>query len=391
MPTDLLKRIADRAKALILKPGETWDVIAGEPTDIPGLYKTWIAPLAAIGPIAAFIGMSLIGSGGFGFTIRVPFASGVGFALISFLLTLAAVYAYAWILDQLAPHFGAERNFNQAFKIAAYAPTALWLSLVFLLIPALSALTVVGLYSLYLLFVGLPKLLKPPAEKAGGYTLAAIGAAAVLYIVMWAIASTFAASGPVHITDARGSIMRTSAADRAAAERARTAAPADLEQALGAVLSGAALSGPVVRAEALQALAPDRLAGLRRADVQVSETSVPFPGVTMTAEYGEAGRDQLTLTITNTPALASMMGLMGFAAALDERTADGYRRLREDGDDFIVEEWNGGSETGTYGRTFAGRFFVVAEGRGLSMRDLERAVGRFDARTLERLPTREPS
>jgi hypothetical protein len=394
MPTDLIKNIADRAKALILKPSETWDAIALEPADVPTLYKTWIAPLAVIGPLAAFIGMSLIGSGGFGFTVRVPFASGLGAAILSFGLSLIAVYVFAKIIDQLAPHFGAERNFEQAFKVAAYAPVAAWLAAVFQLIPALSALSVVGLYSLYLLFVGLPKLMKAPTDKAGGYTLACIGAALVLYIVIWAVASTFIGGNPVHITDARGTIVRTPSGAQVSSQvlgdaNGSASAGSDLEQALGAVLGGAAASGPVVEADALRDLAPNRFAGLRRATVEVNETTAPFPSVVLVAEYGEPGEDRATLTITNSPALESMMGLMGMAAALDEETADGYRRVTRDGDDYIVAEWDETSESGTYGRTVAGRFFVAAEGRGVSMRDLERAVGEFDARRLERLPEQD--
>jgi hypothetical protein len=391
MPTDLAKTIYERAKALILKPVETWDAIALESADVPTLYKTWIAPLAAIGPIAAFIGMTIIGSGGFGFTVRIPFVSGLSFAVLSFALSLASVYVFALILDQLAPHFGAERNFNQAFKVAAYAPVAAWLAAVFQLIPALSALSVVGLYSLYLLFVGLPKLMKAPADKAGGYTLAAIGAAVVIYIVMWALASTLIGGDRVHITDVRGAALRpVSTAQTSGGAKPSDASPgSELEQALGAVFGGATAAGPVVEADALRDLAPNRLAGLRRRSVNVDETSAPFPSVVMVAEYGEPGEDRVTLTITNTPALSSMMSLMGFAAALDEQTGDSYRRVTEDDGDYVVEEWDAPSEAGTYGRTVAGRFFVVAEGRGVTMRNLERAVDEFDARRLERLPERE--
>ncbi len=387
MPTDMFKTLYERARALILKPAETWDVIALEPTDVPTLYKTWIAPLAAIGPIAAFIGMTIIGSGGFGFTVRVPFASGLGFAILSFALSLGSVYVFALIVDRLAPHFGAERNFNQAFKVAAYAPVAAWLAAVFALIPALSVLAVVGLYSLYLLFIGLPKLMKAPAEKAGGFTLAAIGAALVLYIVIWAVASSFISSNRVHITDARGAVIRGSSATQVASSRSAAATPgSEIEQALGAVLGAAAAPGPVVQAEALQELAPDRLAGLQRRSVSVDETSSPLPAVVMVAEYGQPGEDRVTLTITNSPALASLMGFMGMATTLNEETGDDYRRVTEDDGDYVIEEWDESAESGTYGRTVASRFLVVAEGRGVSMRNLERAVAEFDARRLERLP-----
>ena len=41
-----------------------------------------------------------------------------------------------------------------------------------------------GIYSLYLLFVGLPKLMKPAADKGVVYTLACIGVIIVIYLIV---------------------------------------------------------------------------------------------------------------------------------------------------------------------------------------------------------------
>src|SRR5690606_12163397 len=118
------------------------------------------------------------------------FANGLSSAVVSYALTLGGVYVYALILDALAPHFGAEKNFNQAFKVSAYFPAAAWIAGVFAIAPPLAILSIVGLYSLYLLFVGLPKLMPPAEGKAGGFVLAAIAVAIVLYAVISIIASS---------------------------------------------------------------------------------------------------------------------------------------------------------------------------------------------------------
>jgi hypothetical protein len=183
-----LNALIERAKSLIMQPGETWDVIAAEETDIVTLYKTWIAPLAAVWPIAAFIGTSIVGVGGLGVvSARAPFFSGLASGLLLFILLLASVYVLALVIDALAPSFGAEKNFAQAFKVAAYAPTATWLAFIIWLIPALAALSLAGLYSLYLLYVGLPKLMKPAEDKAMGYTIAVAVVAAVLILVTYSV------------------------------------------------------------------------------------------------------------------------------------------------------------------------------------------------------------
>ena len=77
------------------------------------------------------------------------------------------------------------RNSDRMLKLMAYASTASWVSGIFLIIPALSVLALVGgLYSLYLLFIGLPVMMKAPQDKAVGYTVAAILCAIVVFFVV---------------------------------------------------------------------------------------------------------------------------------------------------------------------------------------------------------------
>jgi Yip1 domain len=65
---------------------------------------------------------------------------------------------------------------------------------IFLLIPALGILNLLfGLYSLYLLYLGLPVLMKSPREKALTYTVVTVLAAIVLFIVTGMIAGRFLA------------------------------------------------------------------------------------------------------------------------------------------------------------------------------------------------------
>jgi hypothetical protein len=148
--------------------------------------------LAAIGPIASFIGFSLVGvSLPVGGSYRVSIASGIASAVVQYGLTLASVYVLALVIDALAPTFSGEKNLNQAFKLAAYSYTPGWLAGIFTLIPALGALGIVGLYGIYLLYVGLPILMKSPKEKSAGYTLAVIIAAIVIFVVIGVVTRAF--------------------------------------------------------------------------------------------------------------------------------------------------------------------------------------------------------
>ena len=71
---------------------------------------------------------------------------------------------------------------QQAIKLSAYSATAGWVAGIFYLIPSLWILAAIGgLYSLYLFYLGLPVLMKVPAEKAVPYIVVIIISVIVLY------------------------------------------------------------------------------------------------------------------------------------------------------------------------------------------------------------------
>ena len=180
--------LVERAKNILLKPKDEWAVISAEPHTVQGLYTQYVMILAAIPAIASFIGLSVIGMGFLGVSYKVPLGAGLANAVVTYLLSLGSVYVMALIIDALAPTFGGEKNFMQAMKVAAFFPTASWLAGIFYLVPALSILGLLGLYSFYLLFVGLPILMKAPEEKAVPYVVVVIIAAIVIFVVIGAIA-----------------------------------------------------------------------------------------------------------------------------------------------------------------------------------------------------------
>lgn len=184
--------IIERIKGILLNPSEEWQTIEGEKTSIVDLYKNYIIILAAIGPVATFIGLSLVGVnlpvvGSY----RVPILTGIAQAVVQYILTLVGVYVLAFIIDALAPTFSGEKNMDRAFKLAAYSYTPAWLAGIFMIIPALSILGILGLYSLYLLYLGLPVLMKSPEEKSLVYTVAVIVAAIVIFVVISAVSRVF--------------------------------------------------------------------------------------------------------------------------------------------------------------------------------------------------------
>jgi hypothetical protein len=179
--------LTDRAKNIIVSPKAEWPVIEAEPTSVKDIYSSYVIPLAAIPAAAGFLGTAIIGIGvpGIGM-FRVPFFSGLAIAVLQFALALALVYVVGLVIDSLAPTFGGRKNPLSAFKVAAYSYTPAWLAGVFALIPSVRFLTVLGLYGLYLLYLGLPRLMHCPEDRALGYAAVVVVVAIVLGLVIGA-------------------------------------------------------------------------------------------------------------------------------------------------------------------------------------------------------------
>jgi len=175
-----MDQLFQRVKAIILTPQTEWPVIAGEPGEPAALFTRYVAILALIPALAGFIGSALIGR-------YATLGSALISAIIGYVLTFVVVFVVALIIDALAPTFGAQKNFSNALKLTVYSYTPSWLAGIFLLVPGLSFLAILGLYGLYLLWLGLPPLMQVPRDKALPYAAAAIVIALIIQIVIGGI------------------------------------------------------------------------------------------------------------------------------------------------------------------------------------------------------------
>jgi len=173
-----------RVQAILLNPKTEWPVIEREPGDVGFLFTNYVAILAAIPAVCGFVGSSIVGVGGY----RAGFFSGLLGAILNYILAFVGVYVMALIVDALAPSFNGQKNFSSALKLVVYSWTAAWLGGVFSLIPALAILGLLcALYSLYLLYLGIPVLMKSPDDKSLIYTVVAVVCAIVVSIIIGAI------------------------------------------------------------------------------------------------------------------------------------------------------------------------------------------------------------
>src|SRR5690606_26491037 len=169
-----------------------WPEIEREPATIGGIYRQYLIWLALVPAIASFIGASVIGYQSLGFGGRLGVGAGLLQFVVGLVLTLVGVYVVSLVVDWLAPKFGGTSNRLAAFKLVAYASTAGLLGGIFALVPLLGLLGLLAaIYSISLLYLGLPVLMKNPPDRTVLYTIAVIVCAFLVNLLVAAIVGWF--------------------------------------------------------------------------------------------------------------------------------------------------------------------------------------------------------
>jgi hypothetical protein len=412
-----------RVKAILLAPSATWPVIAAEPSSAGALYGRYVAPLAAIGVIAAFIGQTVIG-----YDVpllghrRIGMLAGLGAAVLGYLLSFVSVFVIAWLVDVLAPTFGGQRDTLRALKLTAYSYTAAWVAGILQLVPSLGVLALLaGCYGLYLLYLGLPVLMRCPKEKSLGYTIVLILCAIVVSVVIGFL-STCATTGlglagigamgrldranTTATSDAGGLIAGIfdgkSDADKARvsealsqlqkigedAQKAGTRgmpdpkASADMTAALNAV--GAIVSGgkdvQPVDFRKLREMLPETLAGMKRVDATgQSGEAMGIKGSSATARYTDGAGASLNVDISDMGSLAGLAGLASrFDPSMEKETETGYERTSKVNGQIVHEFYDRRAKSGEISIILAERFNVAVRGNGVEPATLQGAIKQID-------------
>ena len=161
-----------RSRAILVDPAAAWRGIEKNVGDPAYLLSRYVAVLALIPALSSFVGATLVGvvtpSGAI---LRANLIDGLFGAVFSYAASCAIVLLLGLIIDLLAPLFGGRRDFEEAFKLAVYSFTPLWLAGIFLLLPGLRFLLLTGIYGIYLFWLGAPRLTKMPEQQAANFTL----------------------------------------------------------------------------------------------------------------------------------------------------------------------------------------------------------------------------
>ncbi len=376
-----------RIKRILVEPKAEWPRIDAEPMTAQGVFMSWAMPLAAIGPVCGLIGRQVFGYGAFGVSFRPSLSFSITTAVLGYVLALIGVWVLALVIDWLAPNFGGTKNRDQAMKVAAFSYTAAWVAGIFQIIPMLAILAIVGLYSFYLLWLGLPLLMKAPAEKATAYTITTVVIAIVVSIVVGALTTAIAATfaSPISLASAsRGSVtvpglgsIDTGKLEAASAQMSAASARMEADAQSGRPAN-------VTPPATLQAMLPASLGGWTRGDVDSQSAGAAGVGGSSASAKYAMGDNVITLTVADIGpmgALAAMGAAMNVQSA--KQTANGYERTETIDGRLTNVKWDGANHSGNYNVVVGNRFAVTAEGTAPSDGLFKSAVEAVDLGKLE--------
>jgi hypothetical protein len=186
-----------RVKTILIDPTAAWPQIEKDINDPALLMRRYVAALALIPPLAGFVGAALIGvvtpSGA---VARASLFNGAVGAIFGYVMSCATALVLGLIINLLAPLFGGQRDFNNAFKLAVYSFTPVWIAGIFLVLPGLHFLALLGCYGAYLLWLGLPRLTKTAEDQVANFTAVIVACAlGLLYIAALAQRLVFGTPG----------------------------------------------------------------------------------------------------------------------------------------------------------------------------------------------------
>jgi len=172
----------NRTKNLIVNPEEEWKIIEAEETKASVVFTNFVLPYLILNFIASILGSFLFAGI---FLLYSPLTYGIATALTSFLVYIIVLYVTPIIIKALGSSFGTEVSQDKAFKLVAYSFVPSYvIGILVGLLPSLSILGILGLYSLYVFWHGFGALLHTPEDKKVGFFIVSILIIIAEYVIL---------------------------------------------------------------------------------------------------------------------------------------------------------------------------------------------------------------
>lgn len=177
---------------LLTHPDKEWESIRAESESVSKLYFGHILLLALIPAAAAFYGTTQVGwQIGGGQLVKLTTASALQLCALAYVAMLVGVYILGKFIDFFAATYDAQDTTPRGVTLAAYTATPIFLLGVIAAYPNIWVNMAVGLvaiaYAVYLLYEGLPILMKIPEDRGFMFASSVLTVGLVMLVALLAI------------------------------------------------------------------------------------------------------------------------------------------------------------------------------------------------------------
>lgn len=192
---------------LLTNPDREWEAIRKESESVTRLYTGHVLILALIPALAGFFGTTQVGwQIGDGPITRLSTSSALSLSVLFYAAMLAGIFILGKFIDFFAATYNAEDRIPRGITMAAYTATPMFLIGVIAAYPNIWVNMIAGLiaiaYAVYLLYEGLPILMKIPAERGFMFSTAVLTVGLVMFVGLLAISVVIWSMGigPVYVS-----------------------------------------------------------------------------------------------------------------------------------------------------------------------------------------------
>lgn len=191
---------------LLTHPDKEWEAIRKNPESLGKLYLGHILVLALIPAAAGFYGTTQVGwQIGDGQLIRLTAGSALQLCVLFYTAMIAGIYIIGRFIDFFAATYDVRDDNPKGVILAAYTATPVFLMGVIAVYPNVWVNMAVGLlavaYSVYLLYEGLPILMKIPEGRGFMFASSVLTVGLVMFVGLLAISVVIWSMGvgPVYV------------------------------------------------------------------------------------------------------------------------------------------------------------------------------------------------
>jgi len=177
---------------ILTHPDKEWEAIRADHETASRLYLGHVLLLALIPAGAAFYGTTQVGwQIGDGNIVRLSEASAAQLCLMFYAAMLCGIYLIGKFIDFFSLTYGVEPSEHHGIVLAAYTATPLFLIGIIAVYPVLWVNMIAGViavcWSVYLLYEGLPILMKIPQERGFMFASSVLTVGLVMLVGLFAI------------------------------------------------------------------------------------------------------------------------------------------------------------------------------------------------------------